>query len=201
MLESRSMAIDYLYHATRKSSLASILENGLCSSYYGQIHGSMAYTPPEKAVYLSTYTTSNNLHSNLFDGDDDQVIVLKIDIKDLDTKLFYPDDAFFYMLDAEYCADADDMDIDDINAFVLENYEDFMDDFGFTDVKKAKQILKSFLKSDGSAEEYANIAKDIGVEYLIGQGEIAYLGDVPSSAIVSWEIHPNSPNKELCLSI
>lgn len=193
----------YLYHATRASNLASILNEGLSTKFYGQIHGRMEYGPPESAVYLSIYEDSNNLNTALFDecSDDDQVVVLRIDADKLDSTKYFPDDAFFYMLDDLYCEEADEMTKSELKEFVDGNYEDFAERFGFSDLRKAKQLLNAFCKSDGSMQAYADIAKKMGLEYLVSQGETAYLGNIAPEAILDWKIHPASPNQERGLSV
>lgn len=196
------MKIDYLYHATRKSNLDSIMKNGIQTKYYGQVHGRMDYMPPNPAVYLSKFEHSNNLNTRLFSEckDDDSVIILKIDITKLDAQKMFPDDAFFYMLDDLYCCDADEMDSKEKKAFIDDNIDDFMSDFGFSDEIKARTLFKAFLNSDGSMAAYSKIAKKMAVEYLIGQGEIAYLADISPTAILGYENYPIYENKEKALS-
>lgn len=188
----------YLYHATKRSNLDSILKEGLTVKHYGEVHGSMEYGPPESAVYLSTCENSNNLNCRLFTecGVDDAVIVLRIDSSKLNADKYFPDDAFFYMLDDIYCADTDEMTSSELKEFVDEMYLDFATQFGFKDNKKAKRILSAFCKSDGSMEEYSDIAKKMGLEYLVGQGETAYLGDINPEAILDWKLHPASSNQK-----
>jgi hypothetical protein len=186
-----------LYHATRLSNLDAILAQGLLSSHYGAVHGSMEYPPPENAVYLSSLADSSNLNSALFnkcDAETDDVIVLEIDPVHLDAARYFPDDAFFYALDDQYCENTDGLEDDELEEYVSEMLDDFCAQFG-VDPKKGRRLLTAFCEADGSPESYAPIAKELAHEYLGAQGEVAYLGDVPAAAIVSWRYHPETPGK------
>lgn len=186
-----------LHHATRLSNLEAIMSRGLQAKFYGAVHGSMEYTPPEPAVYLSTSINSNNLHTHLFakcDPEVDDIIVLEIDTAQLDPQRYFPDDAFFYALDRDYCEDGADLEEGELKEYVDERVDDFCDQFG-VDKKKGCRLLKAFCQADGSPESYAPLAKELAHEYLAAQGEVAYLGDVPASAIIGWHYHPDTPGK------
>lgn len=190
MPEPSAPQIRSLFHATRLSWLPSIMENGLLSSFHGRVHGEMDYAPPERAVYLSRHENSNNLNAKLFDEREpgDQVVVLEIDAMALDVEKYFPDDAFFHMLDCDFNIEEADC---SVAAFVEENRADFAARFGL-DGEKAERLLGQFCSSDGDMESYAPIARQMAREYLAAQGEIAYLGDVPASAILGWKTHPKS---------
>lgn len=145
-------------------------------------------------MYLATHENSNNLNDNLFFGcaQGDNVIVLEIDATQLNTECYFPDDAFFYMLDGEFCEYAIDLSAKELKEFLSENTSDFCKKFGLN-AKKGHDLLKAFCKSDGTMEEYAPIAKKMGIEYLQEQGETAYLGNVSPTAIKGWHYHPDSP--------
>lgn len=184
---------EFLYHATLRSNLDSILEAGLMRSKYGEIHERMEYHPPEDAVYLSTSEVSGNLHGSLFDKDQ-EVVVLRIRANHLDLDKLYPDDAFFYMLDEHFCEEAEDY-VDDpeaLDEFIESAAPKFCEMFGLR-AEEGKKYLADFCRSDGSHEVYSRIARQMGgVGYLMRQGEAAYLADVPPTAIMDWSVHPNS---------
>jgi hypothetical protein len=198
-MKKANLAPEFLYHATLRSNLDSIKESGILRANYGAIHGAMEYAPPEKAVYLSTSEESGNLNSALFDkeGPETEVIVLRIRASDLRQDAFYPDDAFFYKLDETFCEDAEDLAEDpaELREFIKEMTAAFCDLSGL-DPKEGARTLMAFLRSEGTADEYAVIARKMGgFQYLLRQGEAAYLGDVPASAILDWEFHPDSKVK------
>lgn len=175
------------------------MKHGILRANHGAIHGAMEYAPPENAVYLSTREESGNLNMALFEkeGPDTEVIVLRIRASYLRRDAFYPDDAFFYKLDEDFCEDAEDLieDPAELRSFIKEMTPAFCDLSGLYPKEGAK-ILKAFLHSEGTSEEYAVIARKMGgFQYLLRQGEAAYLDDVPASSILGWEYHPNSPNK------
>jgi hypothetical protein len=91
-----------LYHATRKSSLDSIMSEGLSPSYYGAIHGSMEYPLPKPCVFLSSQANSENLNSSLFEQGEEEVVVLTIDAADLDEDVFHCDDSLYSIVDGEH---------------------------------------------------------------------------------------------------
>lgn len=169
-----------LYHATRYSNLDSILRDGLLTARYGEVHGAMEYKPAGPSVYLSASPVSGNLNTALFDGRD--VVVLEIDPASLDPDLAYPDDLLMFMLDEEFLADLDapeDLDKEAIDEFSAR--------FGM-DPDKAGRILIAALEAPDETA-YPAILKEMWPEYLEAEGEIAYLGDVPASAIREWRFY------------
>ena len=170
-----------LYHATRLASFESILQEGLLADRYGEVHGAMDYAPAGPSVYLSAKLLSGNLNTALFDSG--PVILLKIDTAALDPDLAYPDDLLMYMLDEEFlveCEGPEDLD--------RETIEEFADRFGM-ERDKAERILTAALQA-GDDAAYPAILKEMWPEYLKTEGEIAYLGDVPATAIVGWRFYP-----------
>ena len=155
----------FLYHATLRENLASIMTNGLLASRYGAIHGSMEYPPPVPCVYLSRDETSNNLHTALTSND---YVVLKIDMSALDPTLFYPDDAFGQaVMDADYLSDE----------------QEIMDALG-VDHQAADELL----------EKISNVTDNDSVIALLKPfwrfwlnhphgGEVSYAGNIPPKAI------------------
>jgi len=91
-----------LYHATRKSSLDSIMSEGLSPSHYGAIHGSMEYPLPKPCVFLSSQMNSENLNTALFDEGEEEVVVLTIDAAGLDEEAFHCDDSLYSIVDGEH---------------------------------------------------------------------------------------------------
>ena len=91
-----------LYHATHKSSLDSIMCEGLSPSYYGAVHGSMEYPLPKPCVYLSSLQCSENLNSALFQHDEDEIVVLTIDAAGLNEEQFHCDDSLYSIVDGEH---------------------------------------------------------------------------------------------------
>ncbi len=184
-----------LYHATKKSNLENILKNGLQTNYYGKVHGSMEYGPPSPAVYVSTNEKSSNLNSNLFNDTNDPVIILQLNTKYLDSSMFFPDDAFFYMLFEDWLCDVDEMVDDELQEYINQSLDTFAEQFGILDKEKASRIFIQLCTCADDMTEFHKIAKHIGLEYLIAQGEAAYLGDIPKEAIITWNyyIDPTGP--------
>ncbi len=176
-----------LRHATKHSNLDSIVRDGLLAKHYGAVHGKMEYAPAGPSVYLSRHKHSNNLNTALFDGGD-PVVVLEIDAAALDQDLIYPDECLFAMIDEEFLPDPDE-------APEGEGFEgaveEFAEHFGMSK-KKARAILAACAGASSEAE-YPTITKSMWKEYLKAEGEIAYLGDIPPTAIKGWHLHPDSP--------
>ena len=176
-----------LRHATRHSNLDSIVQDGLLAKHYGAVHGRMEYAPVGPSVYLSRHRHSSNLNTALFDSGD-PVIVLDLDAAALDENLIYPDECLFAMIDEEFLPDPDEpLDGEEFEGAV----EEFSEHFGMSK-KKARTILTACAEAASDAE-YPAITKVMWKEYLKVEGEIAYLGDIPSSAIKGWHLHPDSP--------
>lgn len=90
---NKKLPVPYLYHATRESSVESILKNGLMVKYFGAIHeDSELHHRKTGAIYLSRKNKSGNLPENLFS---EPVVVLKIDTDYLDPRYIWPDDYFY----------------------------------------------------------------------------------------------------------
>lgn len=174
---------DRLYHATRRASLGSILQDGLLASRFGEIHGAMEYRPAGPSVYLSCNPMSGNLNSALFDDGAEAVVLIEIDPAGLDPDRAYPDDLLMFILDEEILAGCDgpgDLDDTIINGFV----ERFS-----VERAKAERILTAALEA-ADETAYPAILKEMWPEYLMAEGEIAYLGDIPAAAIVGWRDYP-----------
>jgi hypothetical protein len=158
-------APQFLYHATPRQNLQSIMTRGLLVDRYGEIHGSMEYAPPVPCIYLSRDTTSNNLHTNLTSTD---YIVLKIDMSALDPNLFYPDDAFGQaVMDEEYLTD----ELEIMRALGV-------------DEDTAAALLEQISEITGS-EGVIALLKPFWRYWLAHPdgGEVAYAGNIPPSAI------------------
>lgn len=168
---------DRFYHATRRASLDSILQTGLLTARFGEIHGAMEYRPAGPSVYISRHPLSGNLNTALFG--DGEVVVLEIDPASLDPDLAYPDDLLMFILDEEFlsgCDRPEDLDAGIIDSFAAR----FSLERG-----KAERILTAALEApDESA--YPGILKEMWPEYLEAEGELAYLGDIPAAAIIGW---------------
>lgn len=186
-----------LYHATRMENMPSILSRGLLTQHYGKVHGEMDYAPAGPSVYLSRHETSSNLNANLFarneDGSPAQVVLLEIDPEQLDPDLVYPDDSMLYAMD-EMC---------------LENWED-------DDEEERSRICAAYAERYGIGEEqarrliiacdeegedrYPHILKEIWREFLLVEGEIAYMGNIPPCAILAVREHDMVENSLLVRS-
>ena len=175
-----------LRHATKHANLEAILCDGLLTRHYGAVHGRMDHAPAGPSVYLSRHEHSNNLNTALFE-DDDAVIVLEIDAAALDEAHIYPDEALFVLIDEDFLPDPDEpVDGEEF----AEATEEFADHFGMSR-KKARAILEACARAASNAD-YPAITKSMWGEYLKAEGEIAYLGDIPPSAIKGWHLHPES---------
>lgn len=168
ILESREKVkkIDSFYHATLLSNGRDILKSSLKVSKCGDIHGEMDLKPNEKTIYLSSHEYSGNLNSNLFEQDED-VIVLEIDAKIIDWDKAYPDDGMF-------CA------------FANEDYffdeEDVSETLGISICEATSFFSELCEKKD---DEIADFLKPLACVYLLSEGEFSYPIDISGHYIKS----------------
>jgi hypothetical protein len=158
----------FVYHATKRSNLESIMAHGIQTRRYGVVHGGMDIHPPVPVIYLSCKRNSDNLHNNLFE---DEVIVLKIAMDALDPTAFYPDDFFFQMVsDGE----------------VLEYPREIMRALHCS-MEKAEEIMDEI--ENANDDNMAEILKPFWKWYLGWRrgGEVSYALDIPATAIVGWQ--------------
>lgn len=155
----------YLYHVTKESSVKSILKNGLLTNFYGNIHGKMEISPPEKTIYLSKNKKSGNLNSNLFINDE-RLVVLEIDTKFINENLIYPDDGF-------WCGFADEN-------FLVDEFE--VKSFFDIGIEESKNFLKYI--SSLNNKDLVNFTKPLWSFYLKKEGEISISQDVHQSNII-----------------
>ena len=161
----------FLFHVTLKKNLDSILKNGLKTSYFGYIHGSMDCQPKD-TIYLSKFELSNNLNSRMFELDD-EFVSFKIDTSFLDINSLYPDDAFFSS---------------DALESVFDNVESISETFKIP-MKEAEICYNnSFILSPNNVDSF----KIFALWYLQTEGEISTSIDIPPEAIVSYLIKQKS---------
>lgn len=156
----------FFYHVTKKRNLASILKDGLKSSYFGDVHGEMDIRPKEKGVYLSRHEKSNNLNSSLFDNGG-KLVVLKIENSFIDQDLVYPDDGMFAAF---------------ANEDLFFDADELTSELGI-DVDEADKIFSIFENTFDA--DMAELMKPLWPWYLKKHGEISTSQGVPAHKIVS----------------
>ncbi len=162
-----------LYHATTKSSAKAIMRDGFKKEKCGLIHGEMECRPNEKTIYLSKFVDGSNLNSNLFDQNE-EIVVLQVDPSYLKLDSIYPDDSFYMGIGQEE---------------IFEDVDDIMDEFDIP-VSEAKYLLEQTFKM---TNETSHEFKCFALWFLKRDGEISVSHDIPKEAIMSIHKHPESP--------
>lgn len=164
--ENWKSEVPFLYHATKKSNLKSILNKGLLASCFGDIHGEMSIRPTKPGVYLSRHHTSNNLNSNLFQSGE-EIVIIKIRTSNINPDDIYPDDALFVAFGQED---------------IFEDEEELRAIFNLPE-EEARQLLELLCECQDA--DLANLMRPLWGWYLKVHGEISVSCDIPASNIVS----------------
>jgi hypothetical protein len=165
-----------LYHATKKSSLDSIMAAGLSPAYYGAIHGSMEYPLPKPCIFLSSQQCSENLNTALFDQGEDEVVVLTIDATGLDEAEFHCDDSLYAIVDGEHLEFVEDA------ADLREAVDEFSSAYGLPKAAVRKAFKKLLDEEDDSL--YQPVLRGFWREALEVDKVVAYAGSIPPECIL-----------------
>ena len=165
-----------LYHATRKSSLDSIMSEGLSPSYYGAIHGSMEYPLPKPCVFLSSQANSENLNTALFEEGEEEVVVLTIDAAGLDEDAFHCDDSLYSLIDGEHLEYVEDA------ADLREAAEEFSEAYNLPKAAVRKAFKTLIYGEDDSL--YQSVLRSFWREALEVDKVVSYAGVIPPNLIM-----------------
>lgn len=155
--------IPAMYHVTTRSRAEKIMKEGLMCRHMGDIHGSMDVQPQEAVVYLSKFPNSNNLHTNLFDSEE-ELVSLEIDPSYINKNKIYPDDGMFAAIGMEA---------------LFEDEEDIKSIFDIDHNEAEILLAQCFNLSNDTVKEW----KVFAMWYLITEGEISISHDIPKEAI------------------
>jgi hypothetical protein len=185
-----------LYHATRKSTLDSIMSEGLSPSYYGAIHGSMEYPLPKPCIFLSSLPNSENLNSTLFDQGEDEVVVLTIDAAGLDEDAFHCDDSLYSIVDGEHLEFVEDA------ADLREAVKEFSEAYNLPKAAVRKAFKTLIAGEDDSL--YQTVLRGFWREALEVDKVVSYAGVIPPDRIMEVtpyiEAHQNAQQSQTNLA-
>lgn len=164
-----------LRHATLASNVQSIMSEGIDPRRWGAVHGGMDVHAAVPCVYLAQASQSNNLHASLFAGGASAVVVIDVDAACLDPESFMPDDALYVLWErGEIFEDADEM---------------------VEELEIAKELAERYLSllESASDEDLPLLLKPLWRWHFEREGELAYSGNVPPSAILSVRRYGEEP--------